>query len=234
MSPSARSARSFGPRSRPDRSRIHARVLHSIALWVGFHVFVLTVLAIDLGIFHRKSHVVGYREALGWTVAWVTLALIFAAGIWRFSGPARAMNFVTGYIVEESLSVDNVFVFVMIFSFFSVPRIHQHRVLFWGILGAIVMRGSMIAAGTALLHRFEWIAYVFGAFLLITGVKMAFQRGEKELRPDRNPLVLLAARLLPVTPEYHGQALLVRRGRSVAMTPLLLVLLVVESTDIVF
>src|SRR5262245_18688158 len=145
--------------------------MHSLALWVGFHVFVFTVLAIDLGVFNRKAHVPSFREALGWTIVWVTLAMIFAAGIWQIEGPQKAIQFLTGYIIEESLSVDNIFVFVLIFTYFAVPRQYQHRILFWGILVAIVFRGTMIALGVALFTRFAWICYVFGAFLLYTGFK---------------------------------------------------------------
>jgi tellurite resistance protein TerC len=173
------------------------------------------------------------REALGWTVVWVTLAMLFATGIWQLSGPTHAIQFVTGYIIEYSLSVDNIFVFVLIFTYFAVPRVYQHRVLFWGILGAIVMRGSMIAAGTAMFQRFHWISYVFGAFLLFTGLKMIVQK-EKELHPDRNPLIRLARKIFPVTREYEGQSFFVRQGRGIAATPLFLVLLVVESSDILF
>src|SRR5262245_1095948 len=176
-------------------------MLGTLALWVGFHVFVLSVLAIDLGIFNRKAHVPSFREALGWTIVWVTLAMLFAAGIWQISGPPKAIQFVTGYIIEESLSVDNIFVFVLIFSFFAVPRQFQHRVLFWGILGAIVSRGTMIALGVALFTRFAWIGYIFGAFLVYTGIKMLVEK-EKELHPERNPFVRLASMSLPVTRGY--------------------------------
>ncbi len=205
----------------------------TLALWVGFHVFVLAVLAVDLGIFHRRTRSIGFREALAWTIVWVTLAMAFAAGVWVYLGQERAINFVTGYIIEESLSVDNIFVFVLIFTYFGVPRPLQRRVLFWGILGAIIMRGTMIGAGAALLHRFEWVAYIFGAFLLLTGFRMAFQT-EEHLDPQKNPVIRLASRYLPVTREYQGDAFLVRRGRWVAFTPLFLVLLAVETTDVVF
>jgi tellurite resistance protein TerC len=206
---------------------------HTLALWVGFHVFVFAVLAIDLGVFNRKAHVPSFREALGWTVVWVTLAMLFAAGIWQLEGPHKAVQFVTGYIIEESLSVDNIFVFVLIFTFFAVPRQLQHRVLFWGILGAIVSRGTMIALGVALFSRFAWIGYVFGAFLLYTGFKMLVEK-EKELHPEKNPFVRLVSKILPVTRNYEGPHFFVRREGKTFATPLLLVLLVVESTDIVF
>src|SRR5262245_4433658 len=208
-------------------------MLNTLALWVGFHVFVFAVLAIDLGVFNRKAHVPSFREALGWTIVWVTLAMLFAAGIWQLSGPQRAIQFVTGYIIEESLSVDNIFVFVLIFTYFAVPRELQHRVLFWGILGAIVSRGSMIALGVALFSRFAWIGYIFGAFLLYTGFKMLVEK-ERELHPEKNPFVRLVSKFLPVTRGYEGSHFFVRREGKTLATPLLLVLLVVESTDIVF
>ena len=208
-------------------------MLTTLALWVGFHVFVFAVLAIDLGIFNRKAHVPSFREALGWTIVWVTLAMLFAAGIWQLLGPQKAIQFVTGYIIEESLSVDNIFVFVLIFTFFAVPREFQHRVLFWGILGAIVSRGTMIALGVALFSRFAWIGYIFGAFLLYTGFKMLVEK-EKELHPEKNPFVRMVSKVMPVTRGYEGSRFFVRREGKTLATPLLLVLLVVESTDIVF
>ena len=200
---------------------------------VGFHVFVLAVLAIDLGVFHRRSRETGFKEALAWTIVWVVLAAGFAAGVWVFLGQERAINFITGYIIEESLSVDNIFVFVLIFSYFSVPRPLQRRVLFWGILGAIVMRGMMIVAGAALLQRFEWFGYIFGGFLLLTGIRLVFQK-EQNIDPQKNPVMRLAAKHLPVTREYEGDAFFVRQGRRIAFTPLFLVLIAVETTDVVF
>ena len=208
-------------------------MLNTLALWVGFHIFVFAVLAIDLGVFNRKAHIPTFREALGWTIVWVTLAMLFAAGIWQLMGPHKAIQFVTGYIIEESLSVDNIFVFVLIFTYFAVPRQYQHRILFWGILGAIVSRGTMIALGVALFSRFAWIGYIFGAFLLYTGFKMLVEK-EKELHPEKNPLVRLMSKFLPVTRTYEGTHFFVRRDGKTYATPLLLVLLVVESTDIVF
>ena len=207
--------------------------MQTFLLWAGFHVFVIAALMIDLGVFHKTSRTVGYREALVRCGVWVALALAFAAGIWVFKGPVQAINFVTGYVIEESLSVDNIFVFVLIFGYFAVPRIHQHRVLFWGILGAIVMRGGMIIAGTALIQRFEWITYLLGVFLVITGLKMVFQK-EQEFRPDKSPLVRLIARVMPMTKEFEGQSFVVRRNGKFLATPLLLVLLVVDVADIVF
>ena len=204
-----------------------------LAFWAGFHLFILAVLALDLGVVNRRSRAARPREAAIWTAAWVTLAMLFAAGIWTWSGHQRAIDFVTGYIVEYSLSVDNIFVFVLIFAYFKVPAALQHRVLFWGILGAIVMRGAMIAAGSGLLLRFHWFNYVFGVFLLYTGVKIALQK-EKEFEPGKSPLVRIARRLFPITGEFEGSSFFVRRAGRAMATPLFLVLIVVETSDVVF
>ena len=205
----------------------------SLWLWTGFNLFVLAMLAIDLGVFHRKSHTVGFREALGWTAAWITLALCFNAGVWHFAGPTKALEFFTGYVIEYSLSADNVFVFALLFSYFSVPAKYQHKVLFWGILGALIMRFGMIALGAALIAKFEWILYVFGAFLLITGIKMVVKR-EEEIHPERNPLVRLFKRLMPVTSDFREDRFFVRENGLRLATPLFVVLLLVEFTDVVF
>ncbi len=202
-------------------------------LWVGFNVFILAMLALDLGVFHRRSHVVTVREALTWTGVWVALALVFNAGLWHFAGGDKALEFFTGYVIEKSLSVDNVFVFALLFSYFAVPRRFQHKVLFWGILGALVMRGVMIAAGALLITRFSWIIYVFGAFLLLTGIKMIWKR-EEEIHPERNPVVRGFKRLMPVTRRYQGDRFFIRRRGIWAATPLFIVLLTVELTDLVF
>jgi tellurite resistance protein TerC len=150
----------------------------SLWLWVGFNVFILAMLALDLGVFHRKSHVVSLKESLTWTGVWVVLALVFNAGVWHYAGSQKALEFFTGYLIEKSLSVDNVFVFALLFSYFAVPPVYQHKVLFWGILGALVMRAIMIVAGAALIAKFAWIIYVFGAFLILTGIKMIVKREE--------------------------------------------------------
>jgi tellurite resistance protein TerC len=202
-------------------------------LWIGFNVFILAILALDLGVFHRRSHVVTVREALTWTGVWVALALVFNAGLWHFAGGAKALEFFTGYVIEKSLSVDNVFVFALLFSYFAVPRRFQHKVLFWGILGALVMRGVMIAAGALLITRFSWIIYVFGAFLLLTGIKMIWKR-EEEIHPERNPVVRGFKRLMPVTRRFQGDRFFIRRRGIWAATPLFIVLLTVELTDLVF
>jgi tellurite resistance protein TerC len=212
-------------------------------MWVGFNVFVLALLAIDLGVFHRKAHAVSVREATIWSVIWISLSMLFNLGIyffWQAISPASqysngeaALAFFTGYLIEKSLSVDNIFVFVLIFSYFSVPAKYQHRVLFWGILGALVMRAALILVGAALIKEFHWIIWIFGAFLIFTGIRMAFHKDE-ELHPENNPLVKLVKRFMPVTRDYHGASFFVREGGKLMATPLLLVLLIVESTDLVF
>ena len=202
-------------------------------LWTGFNVFVLAMLALDLGVFHRKAHVVAFREAIGWTVAWVSLALLFNLGVWHYAGPQKALEFTTGYLIEYSLSVDNIFVFALLFSYFAVPAQYQHRVLFWGILGALIMRAIMIGAGTALITKFTWIIYVFGAFLILTGIKMIVKR-EEEIHPERNPVVRWFKKLMPVTPDYRGDKFFVRENGIRMATPLFVVLLLVEVSDIIF
>jgi tellurite resistance protein TerC len=202
-------------------------------LWAGFTAFILALLALDLGVFHRKAHAVSVREATFWSAAWILLALLFNAGLWWLRGPDPALQFLTGYLIEKSLSVDNIFVMALIFSYFAVPAVEQHRVLFWGILGALVLRAVFILAGSALLAAFHWVIYLFGAFLIFTGIKMALHRGG-EIQPENNPVLRLVRRLLPVTPGYAGHRFFVRRAGRWAATPLFLVLAVVESTDLVF
>ena len=212
--------------------------MDSLWLWTIFNLFVLAMLALDLGVFHRRAHAVSTREAAIWTAIWITLALTFNLGIWHFAGPRLALEFLTGYLIEKSLSVDNIFVFLIIFSYFKVPAKYQHRVLFWGILGALVMRGVLIGAGAYLVERVDWIMYVFGGFLVLTAVRMAFHTGDS-VEPANNPVLKLLRRLVPVTPEYRGQKFVVReqveggRRRWLA-TPLLVVLVVIETTDLVF
>ncbi len=202
-------------------------------LWTGFNLFVLAMLAIDLGVFHRKSHAVGFREALGWTATWIALALCFNAGVWYFAGGTKALEFLTGYVIEYSLSADNVFVFAMLFAYFAVPAQYQHKVLFWGILGALIMRFAMIALGAALITKFAWIIYVFGAFLVLTGIKMIVKR-EEEIHPERNPVVKWFKRLMPVTADYRGDKFFVRENGIRMATPLFVVLLLVEISDLIF
>jgi tellurite resistance protein TerC len=212
------------------------RVTQSVGtplLWIGFTAFVLVMLALDLGVFHRRAHAVSHREALFWVFVWVSLAIVFNVGVFLYFGSQRGLEFLTGYLIEYSLSVDNIFVFVLVFRYFAVPADSQHRALFWGILGALVMRAVFILLGAVLIQNFNWIIYVFGAFLVFTGIKMLGGK-DVEVHPERNPVVHLFHRFIPVTREYHGAKLFVRQeGRRLA-TPLLLVLFVVEGTDLVF
>ncbi|MBI1880076.1 MAG: TerC family protein [Chloroflexi bacterium] len=218
-------------------------ITETIWLWVGFNLFVLALLALDLGVFHRHAHTVSVKEATVWSVVWITLSLIFNVGLYFFWGaisPASeysnaeaALAFFTGYLIEKSLSVDNIFVFVLIFIYFAVPAIYQHRVLFWGIIGALVMRGILIAVGAALLKEFHWVIYIFGAFLIFTGIRMAFHRDE-EIHPEDNPLVKLFRRFMPVSASYAGKSFFIRQAGVLMATPLFLVLLIVESTDLIF
>lgn len=212
-------------------------------LWIGFNLFVLAMLALDLGVFHRKSHEVSTKEALTWSIVWISLSLVFNAVIYLFwdkmmpnssySNSEAGLAFLTGYLIEKALSVDNIFVFILIFSFFAVPKAYQHRVLFWGIIGALVMRGVLIAVGAALLKEFHWVIYLFGAFLIFTGIRMALHQDE-EMHPEQNPVVKLFRRIMPVTKDYQEDKFFVRRAGTLMATPLFLVLLIVESTDLVF
>jgi TerC family integral membrane protein len=205
----------------------------NIWFWAGFIAFVLAMLALDLGVFHRQAHEVHPKEAGIWTAVWVALALLFAGGLYMMSGRHVALTFLTGYVVEEALSADNIFVMVLIFEYFRVPKVCQHRVLFYGILGALVMRGLFIAVGAALIATFHWILYVFGAMLVITGVRMGI-KGDEEFNGEQNRIVRAARRLLPFSQDFHGKHFfVVEAGRKVA-TPLLLVLILVELTDLVF
>jgi tellurite resistance protein TerC len=205
----------------------------TVLVWGGFVLFVLAMLAIDLGVFHRKSHTVSIKEASIWVIVWITCATIFGIGLWLRNGSEQALAFAAGYVIEYSLSMDNIFVFVLIFTYFAVPSLYQHRVLFWGIMGALVMRGIMIAAGAALIKQFHWIIYIFGAFLVFTGIRMAFH-DNAEIHPEQNPLIRLARRVMPVTKDYEGEHFFVRHGGKLFATPLFLVLLMVESTDLIF
>jgi tellurite resistance protein TerC len=203
------------------------------ALWIGFTAFILAMLALDLGIFHRKAHAVKIREALIWSVIWISLALLFNAGIYFWFGSDRALEFFTGYLIEKALSVDNLFVFLVLFSYFAVPAPLQHRVLFWGIVGALIMRAGFILAGSALIQMFHWVIYIFGAFLVFTGIKLLAAR-ESKMHPERNLVLRLFRRVVPSVSDYHGSRFSVKvAGRRVA-TPLLAVLVVIEATDIVF
>ncbi|MDQ3995616.1 MAG: TerC family protein [Gemmatimonadota bacterium] len=205
----------------------------SIWLWLGFIAFILAMLALDLGVFHRKAHAVRPKEAGLWVAVWVSLSFLFALGLYFYRDATTALTFLTGYIIEESLSVDNIFVMVLIFNYFSVPSEFQHRVLFWGILGALIMRGLFIAVGALLVSRFEWVLYVFGAMLVITGIRMAF-KGDEEFDAEQNRVVRFVRRFVPMTAGYRGPHFFtIENGRRVA-TPLLLVLVLVEFTDLMF
>ena len=220
-----------------------------ILLWGGFLLIILLLLSLDLGVFHRKDHVIKAKEALLWTCFWVVLALLFDIFIYHAynhdwlgidlekhsikSGGDAALKYITGYIIEKSLSLDNIFVIAMIFAYFKVPAIHQHRVLFWGILGALIMRGIMIIAGTALIHKFSWMIYIFGGFLILTAIKMLTTRHDN-IEPEKNVLIKIAKKIYPVTKSYEGRKFFSTADRAKAITPLFLVLLIIESTDVLF
>jgi tellurite resistance protein TerC len=207
--------------------------INNLYLWIGFGFIVLILLVLDLGVFHRKAHAVSAREAAVWTAVWISVALLFNLAVYFYLGPRPALEYLTGYLIEKSLSVDNLFVFVVLFTSFGVAPAYQHRVLFWGILGALIMRGVLIAAGAVLMERFFWIAYLFGAFLIFTGFKIGIK---KETRPhaENNPLVRLARRFLPVAAECGDGRLFTKKEGKWLITPLFLVLVTVETTDLVF
>jgi tellurite resistance protein TerC len=213
--------------------------VNSLWGWIWFNVAVLAILALDLGVLHRRSEKVSLKEAAIWSGVWVALSLCFALAIYRNMGPESGLEFLTGYLIEYALSVDNIFVFVLIFSYFSVPEKYQHRVLFWGIIGALVLRGVMIVAGSALVTRFAWTLYIFGAFLVFTGIRMALQKDDAAYNAERDPVLRLARKLIPVTPDYRGDKFFVKEpdktGRMrFAATPLFIVLIIVDTTDIIF
>ena len=203
-----------------------------LVFWILFNLFVVLMLALDLGVFNRRAHAVGFREALAWSGMWIALALGFAAIVFFWHGKKESLEFVTGYVIELSLSIDNLFVFLVLFRYFRVPTEYQHKVLFWGILGALLMRGAFIVAGVGLIRKFEWITYLFGTLLIYSGFKL-MRQGDKQVDPGKNPVLRLFRRWMPVTEEYHGGQFWVRRGRWHA-TPLLVVLLMVETTDVLF
>ncbi len=201
--------------------------------WVLFNAFVLGMLVLDLCVFHRRPREMKVKEALGWSAMWIALALAWNAGLYFTQGPHKALEFLTGYLIEESLSVDNLFVFLLMFSYFRAPKQYQHEVLFWGIIGAVMMRALFIALGVTLIHRFEWIIYLFGAVLIYSGIQMALEK-EKKIRPEKNPVLKLFRRLMPVTENYEGGKFFVKQeGRHFA-TPLLVVLVMMETTDLIF
>jgi tellurite resistance protein TerC len=202
-------------------------------LWSVFGVLVLTMLTLDLGVFHRRKHEIKFKEAVTWSAVWIGLALAFAGLVWWVRGGHSALEFLTGYIIEESLSVDNLFVFLLIFGYFAVPAQDQHTVLFWGILGAMIFRAIFIVTGVALLEQFEWVIYIFGAILIYSGIKMGLEK-DKEIHPDQNPVLRLFRKSMPVTPGFEGSRFFVRREGKIFATPLFLVLIVVETTDLIF
>ena len=204
-----------------------------ILFWILFNVFVVAMLVLDLGVFHRNTHKVKFREAMLWSLVWISLAGAFAVVVYFWHGRREALEFVTGYVIELSLSVDNLFVFLLIFRFFKVSAPHQHKVLFWGILGALVMRAIFILVGVGLIQRFHWIIYVFGALLIYSGIKLFFQK-EAEIHPEKNPVLRLFRKFVPVTDDYDGETFFIRKGNRRYATPLLVVLVVVETTDLIF
>ncbi len=203
------------------------------SLWIGFNVFVALMLVLDLGVFHRKSHEVSVKEALIWTGVWVFMAFLFNIFVYYQISEEKAFEFFTGYLIEKSLSVDNIFVIILIFSYFNVPPSYQHKVLFWGILGALVMRVCFIFAGIELIHKFHWLIYIFGGFLIVTGIRIITQ-GDMKLNPDKNPIVKFVRRLFPVTESFEGDKFFIKRDHKLWATPLFIVVIMIEATDLVF
>lgn len=205
----------------------------SLILWIGFSAFVLIMLFLDLHVFHRKTHEIKIKEAIIWSIVWISLALVFNYGIYLWFGEQKAMEFLTAYVIEKSLSVDNLFVFIMIFSYFNIDTKYQHKILFWGILGALILRIIFIIAGIQLIQNFHWIIYVFGAFLIYTGIKIPFEKNQK-IEPDKNPLVRLFKRFMPVTNEFYGDKFFIKINAKTFATPLFITLLVIEFSDLIF
>jgi tellurite resistance protein TerC len=202
-------------------------------IWAVFFGFVALFLGLDLFVFHRDAHAVTMREAAAWSAVWVALGLAFAGLVWFWQGGTAAGEYLAGYLIEKSLSIDNIFVFALLFAAFGVPAAYQHRVLFWGVVGAIALRAVFIVAGAALLETFHWVIFVFGALLVVTGVKMALKRHDA-VHPERNPVLQLARRFMPMSSEYHGQRFFIRDAGRIVATPLLAVLIAVETTDVIF
>ena len=211
----------------------------SIYFWIGFHIFIFLMLALDLGVFHKKIHKVPVKEAIIWSIVWISLAILFSICIHLFIYPepgvgrTKALEFLTGYVIEYSLSVDNIFVFILIFSFFNIDDRYQHKVLFWGILGALIMRASFIFAGVALINRFHWIVIIFGSFLIFTGIRMLIQK-EEPADPERNLIIRFFRKFLPVTSSFHNDRLFIKQNRKLYATPLFLVLVIIETSDLIF
>jgi tellurite resistance protein TerC len=210
-----------------------SQTIASPAAWAGFVALILALLAVDLGVFHRKAHAVSLREAALWSAVWIALAAVFALGMYQFHGQELALEFTAGYLLEKALAVDNIFVFVVLFQAFAVPALHQHRVLFWGVVGALCMRAAFIIVGGAVLHRFHFAIYVFGGILVLTGLKLLIRR-DKETHPERSRLVRALGKVLPTTSEFHGGRFTVLQGGRRLATPLLAALVAMESADLVF
>jgi tellurite resistance protein TerC len=206
---------------------------HSSGQWILFNLFIVGMLVLDLGVFHRKAHQIQVKEALQWTGVWIGLAFTFNVFVFYYFGESSAYEFFTGYLIEKSLSIDNIFVFIMIFSYFNVPSTSQHKVLFWGILGALVLRAAFILVGVELIHKFHWLIYFFGAFLIYSGIRF-FQQDELKVNPDRNILVRIARKIFPVTPDFRGDQFFVRIDKKLWATPLFIVVILIEATDLVF
>lgn len=204
-----------------------------LIFWIGFNVFVLIMLALDLGLFNRTAHKISLKEALIWSVVWFTLAMCFNTLIYFWQGQAKALEFFTGYVIEKSLSVDNIFVFVLIFTYFKTPAIYQHKILFWGIIGALLMRAAFIFAGITMLEKFHWTIYIFGVVLIFTGYRMLTKK-EKMMEPEKNSVIKFIKKIIPVTHELHGSKFFVRLNKKLFATPLFLVLIIVEFTDLIF
>lgn len=204
-----------------------------IYFWIGFHIFIFFMLALDLGVFHKHVHKVPVKEAVIWTFVWISLAIAFNVFVFFEFGKIKALEFLTGYVIEYSLSVDNIFVFILIFSYFAVKPQYQHKILFWGIIGALLMRGIFIFTGVALINRFHWIVIIFGGFLVFTGIKMLFTK-ETEVDPEKNAIVKFFKRFLPVSHELNGDKFFVKQNNRLHATPLFLVLLIIETSDLIF
>lgn len=207
--------------------------MNETTAWVLFNVFVVAMLALDLGVIHRRAQTLSLRQALAWSALWIAIAAVFAVLLLEWQGRTAALEFSTAYVIELSLSADNLFIFMLIFRFFRLPEKNQYRVLFWGILGAILIRAALIFVGVGLIRRFHWIIYGFGALLIYSGLKLLFQTGA-EIDPEKNPVLRVVRKLIPVTPDYVGSKFFVRQGAQLWATPLLLVLLVIETTDVIF
>lgn len=208
-------------------------VEHSLLLWGLFNVFIIAMLIVDLMVFNREAHKISVKESLVWTAIWIALACVFGVGVYWFMGGSTALDYYTGYLIEKSLSVDNIFVFLLVFQYFSVPAKLQHKVLFWGIFGALVFRALFIFGGVALLQNFHWIIYVFGAFLVFSGIKLALEK-DKEVHPERNPVIKFVRKLIPVTKSFHGDDFFIKKAGKRVATPMFIVLIVIETTDIIF